>query len=192
MTERANSFRMAGQEATTGRAGTEIRPFQPGDSVVYPGHGVGTVIRVESQRFGEHELSVLAISFPQDRMTLHVPVQKVKSSGLREISTQTLMESALAKLSSPPIPSRAMWSRRVLECTAKINSGDPCLIAEVVRDLHGMEGEQRPSYWQRLAYGQALSRLVQELAAVYGTKIEEATTRLELLLGAACRTKQPA
>lgn len=175
------------------RATTHVKPgravakpsFAPGDSVVYPGHGVGSVKSLESQRVGEHELKLLVIAFAQDRMTLRVPLQKVKSSGLRRISTPRVMEGALAKLKEPAVRSRTIWNRRALECAAKINSGDPCLIAEVVRDLHCTGGEREPSHSQRLLYEQALGRLIQELAAIEDSPIEEATAKLELLLNAA-------
>jgi CarD family transcriptional regulator len=166
-------------------SGRRNSAFAPGDSVVYPGHGVGTVTRLESQRVGEHELNLFVITFAQDRMTLRVPLHKVKSSGLRRISTPCVMEGALAKLKEPAVHSRAIWNRRALEYAAKINSGDPCLIAEVIRDLHSVAGERGPSHSQRLLYEQALGRLIQELAAIEDTQIEEATAKLELLLNAA-------
>lgn len=160
-------------------------PFAPGESVVYPGHGVGRVTRLEVQRVGGHELKLFVISFAQDGMTLRVPVEKVKSSGLRRISTPRVMEGALAKLKEPAAQSRTIWNRRALEYAAKINSGDPCLIAEVVRDLHCVGGERGPSHSQRLLYEQALGRLTQELAEIEETHIEEATAKLEVLLNAA-------
>lgn len=159
--------------------------FAPGDSVVYPGHGVGKVTSCDSERVGGEELKVFVITFVADRMTLRVPLRKVQSSGLRRISTQPVMECALAKLSQPAVQSRTIWNRRALECTAKINSGDPALIAEVVRDLHHAGGDRNPSHSQRLLYEQALGRLTQEVAAIDDTRIEEATAKLELLLKAA-------
>jgi CarD family transcriptional regulator len=143
------------------------------------------VTNLENQRVGEHELKLLVIAFAQDRMTLRVPLQKVKSSGLRRISTPRVMEGALAKLKEPAVQSRTIWNRRALECATKINSGDVCLIAEVVRDLHSVGGERGPSHSQRLLYEQALGRLIQELAAIENSPIEEATAKLEFLLNAA-------
>ncbi len=159
--------------------------FIVGDHVVYPGHGVGTVTSIETLRVGEHDLSLFAISFAQDRMTLRVPMQKVESSGLRRLSTRRVMEGALAKLKEPAVRSSALWNRRSMECAAKINSGDPCLIAEVVRDLHSVSAGREPSHSQRVLYEQALGRLVQEVAAIENSQIEEATAKLELMLNAA-------
>ena len=81
--------------------------------------------------------------------------------------------------------SRAMWNRRAQEYEAKINSGDPVSIAEVVRDLHRNAGQPDQSYSERQIYEAALERLARELAAV--EKIDEAaaTERLEKVLRAA-------
>ena len=45
-------------------------------------------------------------------------------------------ETALKTLKGRSRVRRTMWSRRAQEYEAKINSGDPVSIAEVVRDLH--------------------------------------------------------
>jgi CarD family transcriptional regulator len=68
--------------------------------------------------------------------------------------------------------SRAMWSRRAQEYEAKINSGDPVSIAEVLRDLHRNAGQPDQSYSERQIYEAALDRLARELAAVEKTDRE--------------------
>ena len=77
---------------------------------------------------------------------------------------------------------RTMWSRRAQEYEAKINSGDPVSIAEVVRDLYRGTDQSDQSYSERQIYQAALERLARELAAV--EKIDElkATERLEQVL----------
>ena len=59
-----------------------------------------------------------------------------------------------------------MWSRRAQEYEAKINSGDPVSIAEVVRDLHRGDDQPDQSYSERQMYQAALDRLARELAAL--------------------------
>jgi CarD family transcriptional regulator len=78
-----------------------------------------------------------------------------------------------------------MWSRRAQEYEAKINSGDPVAIAEVVRDLHRADDQPEQSYSERQMYQAALERLARELAAL--EKIDEikAAEKLEKLLSAA-------
>jgi CarD family transcriptional regulator len=159
--------------------------YAEGDYVVYPTHGVGRVTGIEQQVISGHKLRLIAIKFEKDRMTLRVPVAKAQESGLRKLSTRKVMDSALAALKGRVRIKRTMWSRRAQEYEAKINSGDPVSIAEVVRDLHRGSDQPDQSYSERQMYQAALDRLAREFAAV--EKIDEATAaeRLEELLKAA-------
>jgi CarD family transcriptional regulator len=109
--------------------------FGTGDFVVYPTHGVGKILGIETQEIAGHTLSVFVVHFDKDRMTLRVPLGKAKVSGLRKLSSRKEMDVALTKLKGRSKAKRTMWSRRAQEYEAKINSGDPASIAEVVRDL---------------------------------------------------------
>ena len=159
--------------------------FNAGDFVVYPAHGVGKVTELEKQTIGGMELELFVISFERERMTLRVPVAKAKTSGLRRLSTRKVMDSALSTLKGRARIKRAMWSRRAQEYEAKINSGDPVSIAEVVRDLYRSATQPEQSYSERQIYEQALERLACELAAVEQIETDAATAKLEKLLLAA-------
>jgi CarD family transcriptional regulator len=159
--------------------------FLTGDFVVYPSHGVGKITSLENQQIAGYDLKVFVISFEKDRMTLRLPIGKARSAGLRRLSTPTEMKAALAKLRGRTRAKRTMWSRRAQEYEAKINSGDPASIAEVVRDLYRNAGQADQSYSERQIFQAAMDRLVREFAAV--EKIDEATAtkKLEELLQAA-------
>ena len=159
--------------------------FGAADYVVYPTHGVGRVLGVEKQEISGHTLELIIIKFEKDRMTLRVPVGKAQASGLRKLSSRKMMDTALATLKGRSRVKRTMWSRRAQEYEAKINSGDPVSIAEVVRDLHRNADQPDQSYSERQMYQAALERLVRELAVV--EKIDEtaAAHKLEELLTAA-------
>jgi CarD family transcriptional regulator len=159
--------------------------FHSGDHVVYPTHGVGKVLGIESQEISGHSLQVITVHFEKDRMTLRVPVSKARNSGLRRLSSRKVMDAALQTLKGRSRVKRTMWSRRAQEYEAKINSGDPVSIAEVVRDLHRNADQPDQSYSERQIYQAALDRLVRELAAVEDIDEQSATQRLELLLKAA-------
>ncbi len=159
--------------------------YSTGDFVVYPTHGVGKVVGIETQEISGVSLDLIVIRFDKDRMTLRVPVEKAQNSGLRKLSTRKVMDTALTTLKGRSRAKRTMWSRRAQEYEAKINSGDPVLIAEVVRDLHRKADQPDHSYSERQMYQAALERLVRELSVV--EKIDEiaAATKLEELLTAA-------
>ena len=160
-------------------------PYKIGDFVVYPTHGVGRVTGLEARVVAGEKLNLFVIDFDKERMTLRVPITKATFSGLRRLSTRRVMDTALKTLRGRSRAKRAMWSRRAQEYEAKINSGDPVLIAEVVRDLHRNAGQPDQSYSERQIYQAALDRLVRELAAVERIDEDTATRKLEKELRAA-------
>jgi CarD family transcriptional regulator len=167
------------------RAGPAPDPFLEGDFVVYPTHGVGRVVAIETQQIAGISLPLIVITFDKDRMTLRVPVAKAHNSGLRKLSSRKVMDTALATLKGRSRVKRTMWSRRAQEYEAKINSGDPVSIAEVVRDLHRGSDQPDQSYSERQIYQAALDRLARELAAVERIDEQAAAQRLEEMLKAA-------
>lgn len=164
-------------------------PFAPGDFVVYGSHGVGQVVKFETQRIGGGAVTLVVIAFAADgvvsRMMLRVPAHKAAGAGLRAISTPAAMELALARLAGPPAPAKGVWSRVLAEHTAKINSGDPLAVAEVLRDLFRPLNGKARSPGQQMLYEKALARLGGELAAVDRTDAAAAALKLESLLHAA-------
>ena len=161
---------------------TKKLEFRPGDFVVYPTHGVGQVTGVENFEIAGEELRLFVISFERERMTLKVPITKVQESGLRKLANRKIIDNALKTLKGRVRVKRTMWSRRAQEYDAKINSGDPIQIAEVVRDLHRNEDQPDQSYSERQMYQAALDRFSRELAAVENTAPEEAVEKLEKIL----------
>jgi CarD family transcriptional regulator len=166
-------------------AKTEKIDFHNGDYVVYPTHGVGKIASIEKQSVAGMELELIVIRFEKEKMTLRVPIEKAKVAGLRKLSSHQQMDIALATLKGRSRVSRAMWSRRAQEYEAKINSGDPVSIAEVVRDLHRNAGQSDQSYSERQIYEAALERLARELAAVERIERDAAAQKLEQVLKAA-------
>ena len=158
--------------------------FSAGDLVVYPTHGVGKITAIETQEIAGHTLNVFVVLFDKDRMTLRVPLTKAKVSGLRKLSSHKEMDAALAKLRGRSRAKRTMWRRRAQEYQAKIASGDPASIAEVVRDLFRNVGQPEQSYSERQIYQAALDRLVREFAAVERIDEMTATQRVEEMLSA--------
>ncbi len=157
--------------------------FAKGDYVVYPAHGVGLIEGVETQTISGMEIKLYAISFEKERMRLKIPMMKAKEAGLRKLCTTSRMKDALKTLKGKARIRRTMWSRRAQEYETKINSGDPVMIAEVLRDLKRSNDDTEQSYSERQIYQSALERLAREVAAVEQTSEETATMRLEKIMG---------
>lgn len=155
--------------------------FQVGNRVVYPSHGVGEIIEIEKQSIANTTLEVYVISFPQDKMTLKVPVSRAVASGLRPLVDNGEIDQVYEILQGKPKRGNKMWSRRAQEYEAKINSGVLTSVAEVVRDLYKNVDNDR-SYSERTIYEQALRRLATEIAILEKSTAEEATNKLVDLL----------
>ena len=99
------------------------KDFKANEYVVYPAHGVGQVVNVESQEVGGVILELFVVFFEKDKMTLMVPVDKAIEVGMRSLSSPEEVARAIKTLGGRARVKRAMWSRRAQEYEAKINSG---------------------------------------------------------------------
>lgn len=153
-------------------------PFQQGDFVVYPTHGVGKIDRIGTEYIAGHELDLIYISFDENKMTLRVPIAQARATGLRKLATPEAMAQVMKILAGRPRASRMMWAKRAQEFQAKINSGDLKSLAEVVRDLQSAANGSAPSYSQRNLFEMAIDRLAGEFAGVAGTDKGDAIAKL--------------
>lgn len=161
------------------------RLFNVGDYVVYPAHGVGKLLAVETHNIAGQVVELFVISFDKDRMTLRLPVNKAQNAGLRPISSKYEFEGVLHTLTVKSKPRRLMWSRRAQEYENKINSGNPVSIAEVVRDLFRSQSDADQSYSERQIYQAAMDRLARELAAIEAIEENDAIHKMENIMRAA-------
>lgn len=152
--------------------------FSDGDLVVYPAHGVGRLLAIETQDVAGQELKVFVIAFEKDRMTLRLPMAKATASGLRALSTSGEVSQALEILKKNATIKKGLWSRRAQEYELKINSGNLHSIAEVVRDLYKGTDRAEQSYSERQIYQAALDRLTAEVAAVESIEKSQAAEKV--------------
>lgn len=157
----------------------EIDIFSIGDSVVYPSHGVGVITAEEIKEIGGIKMPLYVISFADNKMVLWVPKSRVGKVGLRHLSSTQEFKKALEILQGKPKLSKGMWTKRAQEYDAKINSGKPLLIAEVLRDLHKNVDDPERSYSELKIYKDALERLADEYSIAASITKEES---LDLIL----------
>ncbi len=156
--------------------------FSIGEIVVYPKHGVGEIKNLEILEISKIKTKYFLIQMEQDKLMIRVPINKVKSVGLRKIVSKKKIEEVLGILRQKPKVRRIMWSRRAQEYESKINSGDPSLLSEVIRDLHKKNNQTEQSYSERQMFQTALERLARELAAIEKTDYFHATEKIENIL----------
>ncbi|HET7715158.1 MAG TPA: CarD family transcriptional regulator [Bauldia sp.] len=153
--------------------------FKAGEYIVYPAHGVGRIVGIDSQEVAGYKLDLFVISFLKDKMTLRVPMMKAASVGMRKLADPNTVKRALETVRGRARIKRTMWSRRAQEYEAKINSGDLIAIAEVVRDLYRSENQPEQSYSERQLYEAALDRMSREISSVNRISETEAIRQIE-------------
>jgi CarD family transcriptional regulator len=149
-----------------------------GDAVVHPAHGVGQFDGVDADEFDGTRLEFLRLFFAERRLTLRVPLGKAERNGLRRPMAPETLARVLEVLAGTPRSTRTIWARRAVELAAKVNSGDPVVVAEVLRDLGRNAGRAEQPTGERVLFEQALDRLAGEVAALDGIPRAEAASRI--------------
>ena len=160
----------------------KTKEFKIGEVVVYPKHGVGEIIKIESMEVSSIKAKFYVVKMEQGKLTIRVPLDKQNEVGLRKISSKKIIEEVFNVLKLKPKIRRIMWSRRAQEYDTKIFSGDPVKIGEVVRDLFRKNSQPEQSYSERQMFQVALERLAREVAAVEKTDYFQATEKIESTL----------
>ena len=156
--------------------------FNNGETVVYPKHGVGEIIKIESMEIASIKTMFYVVKMEQSKLIIRVPIDKQQEVGLRKISSKKIIDEVYSTLKLKPKIRRIMWSRRAQEYEAKIFSGDPIRISEVVRDLFRKNSQAEQSYSERQMFQVAIERLAREVAAVEKTDYFQSTEKIEQIL----------
>ncbi|WP_052523522.1 CarD family transcriptional regulator [Bradyrhizobium sp. STM 3809] len=65
-----------------------LATFSTGEHVVYPQHGVGKIVAIETQDIAGKQVEMLVIHFKTEKMTLRVPIMKAGEIGLRRLADE--------------------------------------------------------------------------------------------------------
>ena len=156
--------------------------FNIGELVIFPKHGVGEIKSISSIEVSNIKTTCYIIRMEQDKLIIRVPINKQNEVGLRKIASKKKIEEVCDTLKQKPKIRKIMWSRRAQEYDAKIHSGDPIKIGEVIRDLFRKNNQPEQSYSERQMFQMALERLAREVAAKEKTDYFNATEKIENIL----------
>ncbi len=157
--------------------------FKTGDLAVYPAHGVGKVIGVETREVSGIGTSFYIIKVLDTDATIMVPVQNATHVGLRKVMQKSQVSEvyAILKDRDESAADTQTWNRRYREYTDKIKSGSVMELAKVLRDLYALKFDKELSFGERKMFDTAKTLLVKELSVAKKTnedKIEEELYRL--------------
>ncbi len=148
-----------------------VDAFEVGDSVVYPHHGAGKVLRKEVKEVLGEKREYLTIKILHNDMTVMVPTANAAVAGLRRVVSEETLQQVLGVLQAECSDMPNNWSRRFKHNQEKIKTGDICELAEVVRNLTIREHEKGLSTGEKQMYVRAKKVLVSEM--MYALDMDE-------------------
>lgn len=153
--------------------------FSVGDKIVYPMHGAGTIENIEEKQVLGEIRAYYIIRIPYGKLNVMVPVNGSDAAGLRPVVDEETMDCAMDVLSSEPTPMDDNWNRRYRDNMDKLRTGDPQMVAEVIRNLMRMEEEKHLSTGEKKLLANARQILSSEMMLVKETTEQEAMDMID-------------
>lgn len=152
----------------TGSTSTEtgkMLKWQVGERVVYPSHGVGEIVAIESNDLFGPGAQVYVLELIQSPRRVTIATEKAEKGALRPIVSAEEATKIIDSLKEPPPASKSVpWTKRQRILNDKLASC--CLqdVADVVRELYHLKNIKDLSFSQRRLFDTGISLIVQELS----------------------------
>jgi len=159
-----------------------IKMFNIGDKVVYPNHGAGTIVGIETKNILGKENKYYIMKLPIGEMKVMVPVDKVEEIGLRNVISSEEADEVLDLLRDGRIKMSHNWNKRFRTNMEKIKSGDIFEVAKVVRNLTIRDNEKGLSTGEKKMLNNSRQILVSELVLAKDMEREEVEELIDNLI----------
>ena len=162
---------------------SKISTIQVGDLAVYPAHGVGEIIAIESRVINGEKHDFYIMKVVENGMTIMIPTNNVESVGLRDVIPKKDIPKVYAVMQSKKEANtdNQTWNRRYREYMDKNKTGSLYDVAEVFRDLFLLKLTKDLSFGERKLYDTAQILLVKELSTAKKADEEAVLTEIESL-----------
>ena len=169
-----------------------METFQPGEHVVHPLQGIGTVKETRQTTVLGERVEVYVIETTKG-MEIMIPVEKVRDVGIRKIVSGDDVEKILKILRSPtreePFTAAEGWYERYETLKNRMRTGTAETLAEIVRDLSKNAKVYELNVKEHEILKSARDLLVQEITLAGGISKTKAAERIDDSLKANVRKK---
>jgi len=152
--------------------------FKVGDKVIYPNQGVGVIEDVTERTIAGQAAEFYKVRLAASESTVMVPVSNVDNVGMRTLSSKQQVERLFTILSSDFSEPDPDWKTRYKLNLEKMNSGEICEVAVVLRNLFYLSFRKSLSFREKRMFDRARQLVVSEIATV--KKADPAETELEV------------
>ena len=136
-----------------------------GERVVYPSHGVGEIVAIESNDLFGPGAQVYVLELIQSPRRVTIATEKAEKGALRPVVSAEEARKVINSLREPPPASKSVpWTKRQRILNDKLASC--CLqdVADVVRELYLLKSVKDLSFSQRRLFDTGIGLIVQELS----------------------------
>jgi CarD family transcriptional regulator len=156
--------------------------FEIGDSVVYPHHGAGKVLKKEMKTVLGESREYLTVKILHNDMTVMVPTENAAAAGLRRVMDEDTILKVMAVLQDECSEMPKNWNRRFKHNRDKIKTGDIYDLADVVRNLAVREHQKGLSTGEKQMFTRARRILASEMMYALGMDEEQVDAHLSSVI----------
>lgn len=158
-------------------------PFSKGQVLVHPHHGPAVVSSFETHPRLQKDCMVLEVQ--SSHLMVWVPLDQVERVGLRPVLDQPGLDNLFSVLRGTADEEDQQWSRRFKDNTEKLATGDPMVVAAVVRNLMLRSNSQGLSQAEREMLRHARQPLLTEVSLALDISEQAASDMIDAVWCAA-------
>ena len=72
--------------------------YKIGETVVYPKHGVGEIVKIETMEIAGIKTTFYVVRMEQSKLTIRVPLDKQEEVGLRRVASKKIIDEVYGVL----------------------------------------------------------------------------------------------
>jgi len=140
--------------------------IKKGDIVIHPAHGASEVVAIERKELAGLRRRFLILKPIMFDMTVYIPEENAVHAGLRPPVKREHFTEVVKVLKQKETRNSDNWQRRFRAYNRKIQSGDLCQVAEVVRNLDRKNRTKGLSTTENILLERAFTILASEYVCV--------------------------
>ena len=156
--------------------------YSPGERIVHPLHGAGTIAEIVKQRVDGREKQYYVLLLTKQAVRILIPVDGCEAIGVRPLVDRDRAQALLASFPQLETGSDASWNRRYRENMLRLKSGRLEEVLGVVKGLMLRDRSVGLSTGERRMLSAARQILFSELTAALETDEEKLTKLLNEML----------
>ncbi|MCC3145109.1 CarD family transcriptional regulator [Halanaerobium sp. Z-7514] len=153
--------------------------YKIGDKVVYPNHGAGTIVGIETKTILDEKKKYYIMKLPIGEMKVMIPVDKIDKIGIRDVISEQKADDVFKLLNGEKSKMSQNWNRRYRANQEKLKTGDIFEVAEVVRNLSIRDREKGLSTGEKKMLSNARKILISELVLAKDMDEEEIAEKMD-------------